>query len=187
MDKLLGDCLAPGLQCPLAKATPEALNTGKANAVDLTGVSSEHDDSRVTEDLPHLLVLSGLVVMVAKHSQGRYFRISDTRLRQPLGLVGLAIISEIATQQQHIRLLGRLCQQSLQYFLGDLGIVEISEGRDTYDLLWGRHSAHSSSEIAAVQCAISAAVIRPVGLSRASRYPQHSISMRYCALESSVP
>ena len=64
---------------------------------------------------------------------------------------------------------------------------EVAEGRDTYHLLWGRHRARSSSAIAAVQCAISAAVIRPEGLSRPSPYPQHSISMRYCALDSSVP
>ena len=89
--------------------------------------------------------------MVAKHSQGWYFRIRDTRLRQPLGLVGLAIISEISTQQQHICLRSRLCKQSLQYFLRDLGVMEISEGRDTYDFLWGRHSARSCSAIAAVQ------------------------------------
>ena len=125
--------------------------------------------------------------MVAEHPEGGNLRIGDTRLRQPMGLIGLAIVGEIATQQQHIRLGGRLREQSLQDFLRNLWIVEISEGRDTYNLLWGHHRARSSSEIAAVHCAISAAVIRPVGVSRPSPYPQHSISMRYCALDSSVP
>src|SRR5262249_21480046 len=98
---------------PLAKATPKTFYTGKANTVDFTGVSIKHDDSRVAENLPHLVVLPGLVVMVAKHPEGWNLCIGDTRLRQPLGLVGLAIVGEISTQQEHIRLFGRLCKQSL--------------------------------------------------------------------------
>ena len=61
--------------------------------------------------------------------------------------------------------------------------MEIPEGRDTYDLLWGRHSARSSSAIAAVQCAISAAVIGPVGLSRASIPPTFNIYEVLCSGE----
>ena len=49
--------------------------------------------------------------MVTEHAQGRNLRIGDTRLRQPLGLVGLAIIGAIPTQQEHIRLRGRLREQ----------------------------------------------------------------------------
>jgi hypothetical protein len=66
--------------------------------VDLTGIAIEHNDARVAQDLPHLLVLPGLVVMVAKHPEGWQLGIGDTGLRQPLGLVGLAIVGEISTQ-----------------------------------------------------------------------------------------
>ena len=67
LHELLDGRLAPGAQRPAAEAARESLRPGETDPQDLAGFAVEHGDARIGEDLPHLVLPSRLVVVVAQH------------------------------------------------------------------------------------------------------------------------
>src|SRR6266581_2863744 len=60
-------------------------------------------------------------------------------LGQETGLFRSAVVGEIPTQEEDIRLRAGLRDQLLHRLWWDSGVMQITDGRYTHDLLWGRH------------------------------------------------
>src|SRR5258705_1944500 len=71
MDETLDRLLSPGLEGALAKTAGKALDAGKADPLNFSGVAIKHDDSSVGKDAPDLFLFAGFVFMVPKHGEDR--------------------------------------------------------------------------------------------------------------------
>src|ERR1700760_61146 len=102
--------------------------------------------------------------MIAKNTDGGDPERGRDLPRQELRFLGKTVVGEIAAEQQHVRLGGCSSEKRLQAGLSRLLDVQVGNRGDAQSLF---HLVPSIS-IPAVQCAISSAVMFPIGRRRAS-------------------
>src|SRR5262249_15870684 len=130
MNEALNRLLSPGLEGALAKAAGKALDAGKADPLNLSGVAIEHDDSAVGKDVPKLLLFAGFVFMVPKHGEdgdlhhncGEFFRKETRFFRQ-------TIVDNISTKQKDVCTLSDVSKQRLRSPLRSFRVMDISYRR----------------------------------------------------------
>src|SRR5687768_13161054 len=69
--ELFDDRLAPGAERALAKAAAESLDPRDADAVTFVRVTVENRDTRVRDDLTHLVTLTRFEVVIAQNGNDR--------------------------------------------------------------------------------------------------------------------
>ena len=118
------------------ETTDKPLDPGEADALDHVGRPVKHDDAGVFENPRNRVGLAGLEIVIAQDAEhGDALQGQLERIHQQTGFLGKAVISQIATQQQNVGGLGRLCKHTRQLFSAGFGAVDVPHGRDPHAIL----------------------------------------------------
>ena len=102
---------AEGGQHAAAKAADKSLGPSKADAVALIAAAVEHFDSFIGHH-PHEFLFTGtFIIMVAQHGDDGNTQ-AHQRIEQGMHFFGLAIVSEVAGDDQHICFIAHMGQGS---------------------------------------------------------------------------
>ena len=110
VDILLDNLFAPRLQDAVVKPATKPFDPGKADTIQFVGFAVEHAHAGVDENAPNFVLLIRLVVMIAKHRQDRHAHAGQFS-HQQLRLFRQAVVGQIATEEQHVRMIGKLRQK----------------------------------------------------------------------------
>ena len=114
MDEAFDGVLTPGCQRIAPETTAKAAHTREADAADLDRVTIEHGDTRIAKNLRHLILFAGLEVMTAQDcGDGNAQRRGDL-FSENVGLLGLPVIRQVATEQEKVGVLGYLGEKLLK-------------------------------------------------------------------------
>src|SRR4051812_27939400 len=104
MHERLDRVLAPGAERPGPEPTAKPFDAGKPDPLDLAGVAVQHLDAAGAQDLLDLVLLTGLKIVVAEHTDNWHAHAGQLP-GQDLSLLNGAIVTQVAAEQQHVGLL----------------------------------------------------------------------------------
>ena len=131
MDELLDDLLAPRAEGAPSEAAAKALDAAESDAFDFDGVSVEHRDAGVGQDLDDLVLLPALEIVIAENANGRDTERGGYVLRKDARLFRSSVVGEIAAQQEDVRRLRDFREQLQHRALRRLLDVNVGNGRDS--------------------------------------------------------
>src|SRR6185295_4900089 len=102
--EVLDDVLSPGAEGAPSEAAAESFDAGEPDALYLGGVAVQHPDAAIAEHLLDLLLPAALEVVVAEHGDDRDVHRRVDLARELLRLLDLAVIRQVAAEQQHVGL-----------------------------------------------------------------------------------
>ena len=131
VDERLDRVLAPRAERPRPKASAEPLDPGEADPLDLDGVAVQHLDAALAEDPGHLVLLAGLEVVIAEDRHDRHADAAQLA-DQDVGLLGQAVVAQVAAEDQDVGMLGDGGEDRLQRALRVLRAVDVANRRQPH-------------------------------------------------------
>jgi hypothetical protein len=114
-----------------AEAAGKSLGARDADALDLAGLAIEHPHADVLERVRHDLGRARLEVVVAQHRNDRH-RNGGQFVGQDVRFLGVAVVGEVAGQQQRIGRLGSLREEAAQRAGRILVHVDVAHDREAH-------------------------------------------------------
>ena len=126
MHELLDRRLAPRAQRASAESAREPFHAGDPDAMHFAGVTIEHREPGVGEDVRHFLLAARFVVVIAENGHTRHAQRGQFAREDPR-FFGLAGVGEIAGKQEHVGRFGDLREERLELADGRPGAVKVAE------------------------------------------------------------
>ena len=115
-----------------AEAAAESFDAGDADARKLARIAVEYLHARVAQHVHQLSRLAGFEIVIAEHGRRRHPQRGQL-LREHGGLLGQAVIGEIAGEHGNISGLVHAGEERLERALRRLGAMEVGQRGHTND------------------------------------------------------
>src|SRR5690606_27117804 len=110
LDELLDERLAPGVEHGRSESASKTADPRKTNPIDLMTFTVEHDHPRFLYHFPHQFRSPRFTVVIAAYGQYRNLNAGTKVLCKHFGLFHEAVVCQVATEQEHVGLVRRLCK-----------------------------------------------------------------------------